>query len=203
MKVRMPMLVAILLFLALLPSCGKKMSQGERVSDGQKKAVEELMLLIEMPFDFSEILNRFPVSMIRQMKNRGYRYFLNQDDDVDKVVGGYVFSVFGQTHENPEFGNSVTICITKKNCHFFCHWMHDFCSLGGLDRLPFIISLAENYGRPQEIWVDATEINPDYWSDYAGLEENHLAQNLFWQLEDRKIFIRKDSVDFVIKIFLQ
>lgn len=201
----------------MLLSCGKKKEEKsfpDQRSDEWKETRKEFKSLIEMPFDFSDLSN---YSFVRQMENKGYRYTLNQDDDIDKTVGGYTFSVYGRAYENPDFKNGVTIRITKKDWHMtypryheedaICNWYHDNCPLSTGDRVGFISMLTAAYGKPQEIWIDAAEVNPDYWWTHLANEnkfaENHLAQNLFWQLEDRKIFIRKDSVDFVIKIFLQ
>ena len=205
MKVRMPMLAAILLFLALLLSCSKKEEKHffDQFMDQNKKAREEFKSLIEMPFDFSDTCSSFPLSLMKQMEEKGYSYTGTQDDDIDKTVGGYTFSVYGHVYENLDFKNSVSIRITKDQCHPICHWYHHACPLDISERLDFIHKLNASYGRPQEIWVDAKEVNFDYWNYRANwFAENHLAQNLFWQLEDRKIFIRKVSVDFVIKIFL-
>ena len=206
----------LLLVLLLLSCCSKKEEKyfPDQRSDEWKETRKEFKSLIEMPFDFSDLSSN---SFVRQMETKGYRYTLNQDDDIDKTVGGYTFSVYGYVCEYPDFKNCVTIRITKKDFHVryhwyhdedaICNWYHNFCPLDISERLRFIHTLTATYGRPQEIWIDAAEVNPDYWWIHFANEnpfaENYLAQNLFWQLEDRKIFIRKDSVDFVIKIFLQ
>ena len=208
--------VFLILVLMLLSCCSKKEEKyfPDQRSDEWKETRKEFKSLIEMPFDFSDLSSN---SFVRQMENKGYRYTLNQDDDIDKTVGGYTFSVYRYVYENPDFKNGVTIRITKKDFHVryhwyhdedaICDWYHDSCPLSTHDRVSFISMLTAAYGKPQEIWIDAAEVNPDYWWTHFANEnpfaENYLAQNLFWQLEDRKIFIRKDSVDFVVKIFLQ
>ena len=193
----------LLLVLLLFSCCSKKEEKyfPDQRSDEWKETRKEFKSLIEMPFDFSDLSSN---SFVRQMENKGYRYTLNQDDDIDKTVGKYTFSVYGYVREDSDFKNVVCIRITKEQCHPNCHWYHDSCPPDISERLRFIYTLTATYGRPQEIWIDSEEVNFDYWSYRADwLAENHLAQNLFWQLEDRKIFIRKDSVDFVVKIFLQ
>lgn len=208
---------AFLLSSFLLLSCGKKKEEKsfpDQRSDEWKERRKEFKSLIEMPFDFSDLSNN---SLMKQMETKGYSYTGSQDDDIDKTVGGYTFSVYGCAYKNPDFKNGVTIRITKKDWHMtypyhhdedaICNWYHHNCPLSTGDRVGFISMLTAAYGKPQEIWIDAAEVNPDYWwthfANGNGFAENYLAQNLFWQLEDRKIFIRKDSVDFVVKIFLQ
>ena len=206
----------LILFLLLLSCCSKKEEKyfPDQRSDECKETRKEFKSLIEMPFDFSDTCGSFPVSLMKQMETKGYRYTLNQDDDIDKTVGGYTFSVYGYVREDSDFKNVVCIRITKKDFHVryhwyhdedaICNWYHNFCPPDISERLRFIHTLTATYGRPQEIWIDSEDVNFDYWSYRADwLAENYLAQNLFWQLEDRKIFIRKDSVDFVVKIFLQ
>lgn len=196
----------LLLVLLLLSCCSKKEGTDffEQFVAQNRKAREEFKSLIEMPFDFSDICGRHPLGLMKQMDDKGYRYTGSQEDDIDKTVGKYTFSVYGYIREDSDFKNVVCIRITKEQCHSICHWYHDSCPPDISERLRFIYTLTETYGTPQEIWIDSEEVNFDYWNYHARwLAENHLAQNLFWQLEDRKIFIRKDSVDFVVKIFLQ
>lgn len=191
----------------LLSCCSKKEEKyfPDQRSDEWKETRKEFKSLIEMSFDFSDIYYGIrPLSLMKQMEDKGYRYTGSQDDDIDKTVGKYTFSVYGYIREDSDFKNVVCIRITKEQCHSICHWYHDSCPPDISERLRFIYTLTETYGTPQEIWIDSEEVNFDYWNYHARwLAENHLAQNLFWQLEDRKIFIRKDSVDFVVKIFLQ
>lgn len=206
MKTRKYFLLPVLMMSAvLLLSCSEKKSNLEQPSDEWKKVREEVKFFIEMP-DLSDTYGSFSLSVIRQTEDRGYRYTLmSQDDDLEKTVGEYVFSVFGNDYANSDFKNAVYIQITKKPCHENSHWYHHGYPLNVEERVRFISMLTAFCGsKPQEIWIDEEVVNFDYWWTHGErFAENYLAQNLFWQLEDRKIFIRKDSVKFVISIFLQ
>ncbi|MDE6719403.1 MAG: hypothetical protein K2J68_06050 [Treponemataceae bacterium] len=94
----------LILVLLLLSCCSKKEEKyfPDQRSDEWKATRKEFKSLIEMPFDFSNLSSN---SFVRQMENKGYRYTLNQDDDIDKTVGKYTFSVYGYVCEDSDFKN--------------------------------------------------------------------------------------------------
>ncbi len=121
MKTRKYFLLPVLMMSAvLLLSCSEKVDFLDLFTDAEKKAREEVKFLTEMPFDFTDIAGTHPMSLVRQLENKGYGYTGSQDDDLDKEVGRYLFSVMGYSLKNAdtEFKNLVVIKITKKTMPF-------------------------------------------------------------------------------------